>query len=262
MQYSLGHDYLSLNQLIFMKRLLIVHFITLAFVFASTAQSFCDNAKVVSPLVPKPMAGSIVSASCSNLVVEWQGTANQSYTANVSFYNTATNKWDTAYAAGTCNSSQMCTATLPVTAETKVSWSVQAQQVIEGRTFYSYYLIGDRDYLIPSCTQQFVTKAEGSNNKVAQNNAKEPPSSTDRLEVFPNPATNEINIKWSSAYKGTAVVAVSDAAGKEIRMLRINKEGTVYNNSIPVSNLVPGLYYVQVKPQRSGKLLTEKFLKQ
>lgn len=246
-----------------MTRLLIIHFIVLALAFTAKAQTACNSAKVISPVVSKPTKGSIVSATCSTLVVQWIGAANQTYVANVSFYNATAKRWDTTYAAGICNSSQVCTATLPVTAGTKVSWSVQAKQVIDGRTFYSYYLIGERDYLNPSCTQSVVTKTEVVSNNIAQNNKlPELPSVTEKLVVYPNPATNEIAIQWSGGYKGAAVVAISDASGKEIRVLRVTKEGITFTSQIPVNGLVAGLYYVQVKPQQSGRPLTEKFLKQ
>lgn len=247
-----------------MKRLLATNVIVLFTTVYAMGQSPCTNTKVISPAVAKPAEGSIVSSTCSTLVVQWQGAANQTYTANVSSYNTVTNKWDTTYAAGTCNSSQQCTATLPVSAGTKVSWSVQAQQVVNGRTLYSYYLIGERDYPIPGCiTVNDVTKTEAQkSNAVSNNKSREVPSAKNELLIFPNPAANEVTIQWNSEYKGTAVLAINDAAGKEVRMLRIVKEGAGYTNRIPISTLVAGLYYVQLKPQGGQAPLTGRFLKQ
>lgn len=266
--YSLGKGSITVEltngvKFIFMKKYLISHFVILVLTIDALGQTPCSNIKVISPIVPEPTGASIISATCSTLVVQWNGYADQNYIANVSFYNTAAKKRDTTFAAGTCNGSQVCTATLPVSEGAKISWSVQAEQIIDGRAFYSYYLIGDRDYRIPGCIHIEVTKTSAPNkNEVGTNSIQQVPSTVGKLIAYPNPATNEITIQWSSGYKGSAVVAISDATGKEVKLLRVSKEGSTYINQIPIGNLVAGLYYVQVKPQQSGKPLTEKFLKQ
>jgi hypothetical protein len=227
-------------------------------VFAGTlsGQTPCSNVNVISPVVTKPKDGGILSVGCTSMQVQWKGTAGQSYRAGASWYNATTNKWDSSYAATfSCDGSLSCKADIPVQGGTAVSWSVQAVQVISGRSFYSYYLIGDRGYAVPLCTS-VTTKA-----KLMDNVAAEQALSTDGLLVYPNPATNEINIQWSGEYKGTADVTINDAAGKRVRLLRVTKDRPVYSRRIPLHNTMAGLYYVQVKPQ-NGQLLTKAFLKQ
>jgi hypothetical protein len=118
---------------------------------ASTAQ--CTGAKVVSPLVAEPTATSIVSATCSTMVVRWQGSPGQSYSVTASRYNPSTNVRDTvAGSAAVCNGTSSCTSTLAVVAGTKVTWSVQASSVINGSIFYSYPAEGAPvDYPILAC---------------------------------------------------------------------------------------------------------------
>ncbi|MEJ7676807.1 MAG: hypothetical protein WKG06_02795 [Segetibacter sp.] len=103
-------------------------FISLSLLLTSKnafTQGACSNIKIETPVVSKPAAGSIVSATCSALVVKWKGNADQTYVVQATHYNSSTNKTDIAVGTKvTCDNSQNCTATIPVTIGTKVSWSV------------------------------------------------------------------------------------------------------------------------------------------
>lgn len=88
-------------------------------------QSGCLN--TLNPLLTQPTQSSLASSTCSTLVVKWQGNINQTYCVNATYFNTATNKKDTALGTNiSCDASQSCTATIPVISGTQVTWSVQA----------------------------------------------------------------------------------------------------------------------------------------
>jgi hypothetical protein len=129
---------------------------SLALFAGNVAQSqSCSTVKVISPQVTQPTSASIVSSSCSTLVVTWQGSAGQTYYINATRYNPTTNIKDTVADAGitrSCNGSNSCTATIPVIAGTQVTWSVQAISTIGGNIYYSYALEGTPvNYPILAC---------------------------------------------------------------------------------------------------------------
>lgn len=104
-------------------------FITLAFLFqrgTAFSQSSCATAPI-NPSVTQPIGAGIVSSTCSTLVVKWQGSPTRTYCVNATYFNASTNKKDTVYGTNiTCDGSQSCTATIPVTRGAKITWSVQA----------------------------------------------------------------------------------------------------------------------------------------
>lgn len=136
-----------------MKTILIFSFIIMSFAANTLGQPLCNIKKIITPVVFKPTGDSIISATCTTLTVAWQGRANQTYIAGLTFKNLFTGKTDSiAASAISCDDNLFCTATIPVVAKTSVNWSVQAVQVINGRTFYSYPLAGAKDFMIPGCT--------------------------------------------------------------------------------------------------------------
>lgn len=144
-----------------MKRLFLLSIGCFILMGQAFPQGPCANVKVETPAVPKPTNGNIISATCSSMVVSWQGSAHQTYVARATWFNTATNKTDTAVATNIiCDVSFNCTATIPVIAGTNISWSVQATAIIDDRTFYSYPFRGDRIMpflpVLPRCQNQLL----------------------------------------------------------------------------------------------------------
>jgi hypothetical protein len=131
-------------------------FQTLALFFLSRlvfSQAICPNANV-STLVTQPNGTAIVSSTCSTLLVKWQGTVNQTYCVSATYFNPITNKKDTAMGVNiACNDNQNCTATIPVTPGTTITWSVQA---ISNNTA-SYPVISVLEHPIPSCSGTGIT---------------------------------------------------------------------------------------------------------
>ncbi|MCW3105537.1 MAG: hypothetical protein JWQ09_43 [Segetibacter sp.] len=89
-------------------------------------QGSCANG-TMSSSVPPPTKLRILSASCSTLVVQWQGSVNQTYCVSIIYFNPATNKKDTVAGGNiVCDGSQSCTATIPVVGGIQGTWKVHA----------------------------------------------------------------------------------------------------------------------------------------
>ena len=77
---------------------------------------------------------------------------------------------------------------------------------------------------------------------------------TGSLSIYPNPATNIVNIKYESN-RETAVINVYDAAGKWVKLYRLPASS---NLSLNVSELAPGTYTIHISDgvdSQTGKLV-------
>ena len=70
------------------------------------------------------------------------------------------------------------------------------------------------------------------------------------LLLYPNPASNELRINTDKPVRS---ISVSDINGKAVKINRSN-------NTIDVSNLSSGLYFIQVETEKG--ILREKFVKE
>ncbi|MEP6675978.1 MAG: ELWxxDGT repeat protein [Ferruginibacter sp.] len=62
------------------------------------------------------------------------------------------------------------------------------------------------------------------------------------VKVYPNPATDIVNINSSYAFKN-AILSIRSSSGQLIRQQTINGSGTI---SIPVKNLSAGIYFIEI----------------
>ena len=76
------------------------------------------------------------------------------------------------------------------------------------------------------------------------------------LEVFPNPANEELSLKWNSNFDALQA-ELHDIQGKSVGTLLINGNNSTLK--IPVAHLKSGIYLVTLR-NKSGKTLTEKVL--
>lgn len=122
-------------------------------ILTDVASGQCTNTKIVNPAVAKPTAATIVSSTCSTLVVKWTGNAGESYVVSAIRYNPSTNTRDTVAGSSPVLISGLdYTSTIPVTAGKRVTWSVQASNIIAGSLNYSYPLEGTPvNYVILAC---------------------------------------------------------------------------------------------------------------
>jgi len=84
---------------------------------------------------------------------------------------------------------------------------------------------------------------------------------TATITAYPIPATNRLNIKWTSAYRGNAVIDVYDLTGRKLYTLPVRKDQADYLHSIPVGKLVKGAYYLDIRHwdgKQAGHVIFEK----
>ncbi len=77
--------------------------------------------------------------------------------------------------------------------------------------------------------------------------------STSGINVFPNPASDEINFEITITDADEIVIL--DATGKLVQMVTINKELT----SVNVNQLTNGLYIYQVYNTKGDRIHVDKF---
>jgi hypothetical protein len=77
------------------------------------------------------------------------------------------------------------------------------------------------------------------------------------LQLFPNPATNVINLKFNLTDNSPASVTLSDLTGRIVRTVSSNKLNPGNNElCIPVDDLPDGMYIVRL--QAPGEIVTRK----
>jgi hypothetical protein len=96
----------------------------------------------------------------------------------------------------------------------------------------------------------YVPLIDGINEVYTNNNA---------ISLYPNPAQNEVHIKFNQAVNSNAQYAIFDVMGKKIMEGEFDKFQT--NTSITTSLLANGLYFVQLTTntwQATQRLLINK----
>ncbi|MFN3950810.1 MAG: CHRD domain-containing protein [Thermaurantimonas sp.] len=79
------------------------------------------------------------------------------------------------------------------------------------------------------------------------------------LNIYPNPATEILNINIDDAGNQTFKVSITDVLGKQVYFAEFNSNQGSINQSISTANLVSGLYFVKV--QSGDKQTVRKFIK-
>ncbi|MEQ8703214.1 MAG: T9SS type A sorting domain-containing protein [Phaeodactylibacter sp.] len=76
-----------------------------------------------------------------------------------------------------------------------------------------------------------------------------------RIGIFPNPVRDQLNFDFNGTNPTT--VMISDLTGKQVM-----KPTRVTSNSIDISNLIPGIYYVTLRDKNNEIISTKKMIKQ
>jgi hypothetical protein len=222
-------------------------------------QDPCTTVRVQSPVVSKPAeATSNITGNCNEVRISWKGNPQQTYIVSGTYTdrNTGLNTQVEAGNSITCNDTE-CTAILAVKPGNTLTWSIQAVEMLQGRTFYSYPFRGEQQGCEDALTDNRpLTASRSANNDALK---KGLPVKTE-LMVYPNPATGELIIRWSDAYQGAANLSILDAGGKIMKQSAIQKQQLNYLDRISVSGLLPGIYFMQIKMQ-NGQSLTTRFMK-
>ena len=218
-----------------MKTKLIITIILL--IAANKLSAQCDNnLKIQSPVAQKPTEA-IATVNCNTLLVKWKGNANQTYEINATVKDAVTNKTiktinTTNYTANGLNYS----ATIPVTAGTKVSWNVQGISVVDNRTFYSYPL-RNKGVLIPKCENSIAAKNSETKNSLSVTTDK-----TTKVKVYPNPVQSMLTIELNRTGPMKKVIKVFDMSGKVV----ITKQATENIVQLDFKQLSSGIYFIKI----------------
>lgn len=243
------------SKILEMKTFLILSLSLLAFANKAFSQGMCsNNNKVVSPVVPKPTEGAVVSATCFTLVVQWKSSSDKSYEVIGSYLDPATNqKTETTPVTNSyCDDDANCSATIPVVAGTIVNWTVQAVDVIKGRTFYSYPFRSAEGYLIPTCESSNIVRSTARKDKAVASKI------ADKMkgELYPNPVQSILNIKFNSNSNKNQI-KVFDVNGRIV----ITKQATPGVMQLNVNHLRSGLYIIRIENSNGKPLYTARFIK-
>ncbi len=91
----------------------------------------------------------------------------------------------------------------------------------------------------------------GGYASIAKNNENE-----DSFKIYPNPATNLLNIELNSSYIGSYLVELFDLSGKSVLMLSNRKTSRTELVQLPLSKKLKGLFLLKVKT--SNNTITKK----
>jgi hypothetical protein len=89
--------------------------------------------------------------------------------------------------------------------------------------------------------------------------AKDEEISTNDFVIYPNPANQEINVKFKSKEKEMKVEII-DTKGSLVLSKRINSSNENYNEKLNISHFSSGIYFIKISGK--GKSLSKTFIKQ
>lgn len=203
--------------------------ITIAMSLQALSQTCPDNLlKFQGPICEKPINAGVKEVSCTELVVKWNGSKNQTFEAEATYIDPSSNKIiKTAETEIDCDLFGNCTASFKVVEGTKVNWYVQAKCK---NGIYSDTLRGS-EVVIPSCN---------------------PLSET--IHVYPNPTAGNLTVEYLGINEGTVQFTGYDMAGK-IVFSRIEQAQAGINTSykFDLTGLTAGIYLLEARNGESVK---------
>jgi hypothetical protein len=78
---------------------------------------------------------------------------------------------------------------------------------------------------------------------------------TNSLNVYPNPASYQVNISFNAISSGDAIIRLLDVQGREIIRDNANAAAGKFMHEIDVTGLATGIYMIEVQ---SGDLLARR----
>lgn len=79
-------------------------------------------------------------------------------------------------------------------------------------------------------------------------------NNVEALELFPNPTSNELNLKAGVEINSTLQVSFTDVAGRMVQQNSYSNLAVGQNQNINISNLAKGVYFVKVKTSKSENI--------
>jgi len=84
---------------------------------------------------------------------------------------------------------------------------------------------------------------------------------TTKINVYPNPAINELNVNWENEQTGTAHISIIDMTGRTVYETGLEMAATSGNALLDISNINNGIYVILIKSDNisyKGRLLIER----
>ena len=78
-----------------------------------------------------------------------------------------------------------------------------------------------------------------------------------QINVFPNPAQDQIFMRFNENVHGTVIITITDIMGKEIREMKFSDIQKNDDFSITLEHIDPGMYFISAKTEEF--LLVRKF---
>lgn len=87
------------------------------------------------------------------------------------------------------------------------------------------------------------------------------PRATDRLQVFPNPATSAVNLQYASPAAGSLAYSLMDMSGRVISNSKLDITQGTTSEQIDLSKLAAATYMLEVTVNSEGQAAEKKSFK-
>ena len=77
--------------------------------------------------------------------------------------------------------------------------------------------------------------------------SNKPGKGLEKLEMYPNPTQDVVNIRFTSSKKGIITISIYDVSGKKIQEDEYNSQSGEFQKEINLSSFQKGAYYLQVE---------------
>ena len=84
----------------------------------------------------------------------------------------------------------------------------------------------------------------------------------EKINLYPNPASKEVNFEFSTIEKGDYTLSIFDVLGKKVYQDRLDVKEGISKKTINIMELRKGIYFVKIENQgafsKTIKLVVEK----
>lgn len=133
------------------------------------------------------------------------------------------------------------------------------ERYLDEDMFPSFNLAESYYMAMPTLSNQFILVGDPKTSLAIQQNNVPDKGLPHKMVLFPNPATDRVNILFAADAPGEYRLIISDLAGKDLISKNIHPDGKTAEASADISSLPAGLYLVSISGPghffRTGKML-------
>ena len=102
-----------------------------------------------------------------------------------------------------------------------------------------------------------VSEIKGHENPTGanQNNTSSPNDQEKEISLFPNPATNFVNVQINNDFIGKLALHVINIIGNRIKNIEIDKTSTNFSYLILLDDIPAGIYFIDVVMGAKNQIL-------